>query len=95
MVIFSKKYYDGESETEVRERVNETLDAIMSKEDHHCVLAVSHGGAMRQFMRYWEANQQIEIKTRLYNCAIAKFEYEDHQFSLVDLYNEDLSSLTY
>ena len=92
MVIF-KRYYGGESETEVRQRMNTILDQIMAKDDHQIVLAVSHGGAMRQFMRVWEHTQQIEIGTRIYNCAIAKFEYEEHTFSLVDFYNEDLSSL--
>ena len=90
---FFKRYYGGESEMEVRQRMNTTLDEIMAKDDHQIVLAISHGGAIRQFMRFWEATQQIEVKTMINNCAIAKFEYEDHTFSLVNLYNEDLSSL--
>ena len=61
----------------------DTLGGIMARPDHRCVLAVSHGGACRAFMRYWEQNQKVELHTRLCNCCILKFEYEDGQFSLV------------
>ena len=90
---FFKTYYGGEGELEVRWRMADTLGGIMARPDHRCVLAVSHGGACRAFMRYWEQNQKVELHTRLYNCCILKFEYEDGQFSLVDIVNHDFAGL--
>ena len=78
---------------EVRRRMADTLGGIMARPDHRCVLAVSHGGACRAFMRYWEQNQKVELHTRLYNCCILKFEYEDGKFSLVDIVNHDFAGL--
>ena len=44
--------YGGEGELQMRQRIADTLLEIMQKEDHKVVLAVSHGGACRGFMRY-------------------------------------------
>lgn len=54
------KTYGGEGENEVRQHLADTLESIMRKEDHVCVLAVSHGAVCRSFMRYWEKNQKVE-----------------------------------
>ena len=40
----------------------DTLLEIMQKEDHKVVLAVSHGGACRGFMRYWQETSQVDQK---------------------------------
>lgn len=89
---FFQKYYGGESEIEVRERMAKTLKEIMDN-NHNSVLVVSHGASCRCFMRYWEKNQQIELSTRLYNCCILKFEYENGEFSLVDIINHNFEDL--
>lgn len=65
----------------------------MARPDYHSVLAISHGGACRAFMRYWEENQQVDQKSRLRNCGILKFEYADGAFTLVEIINHDFSQL--
>ena len=49
----------------MRQRIADTLLEIMQKEDHKVVLAVSHGGACRGFMRYWQETSQVDQKRRL------------------------------
>mgnify|MGYP000225988377 CR=1 FL=1 len=69
--------YGGEGEMQLRERVSKTLLDIMRKDDHNCVLAVSHGAAVVQFMRCLGAYIFLSIvKERLYNCCILKFAFE-------------------
>lgn len=83
------KAFGGEGELELRQRMADTLSEIMERPEHQTVLAVSHGAACRAFMRYWEKNQKIELKERLYNCCILKFEYEKGEFSLVEIINHN------
>lgn len=93
---FFKTYYHGESEAEVAARLNDTLQAIMAKPDHHTVLAVSHGGSCACFMRLWKENQRCEFirpKGGTNNCTIFEYEYEDGQFSLVNVHFPDFSGL--
>ena len=85
--------YGGEDEFELRNRVVETLSSIMKNEDHHTVLAVSHGAACRQFMRHWEHNSDINQEERLNNCCILKFEFENEEFKLLEIINHDFSRL--
>lgn len=91
---FFKIYYDGEGEMEVRQRMADTLEKIMAQDDHQTVLAVSHGAICRSFMRYWQKNQQVDQKTRIGNCCILEFEYDHHEFSLVEIINHDFTSLS-
>ncbi len=81
------KTYGGEGELEVRERMNRTLTGIMEREGHQSVLAVSHGGSSRQFMRYWEHTSDVRPQGRLGNCCIMKFKYEDGVFELLEIVN--------
>ena len=85
--------YGGEDEFELRNRVVETLSSIMKNDDHHTVLAVSHGAACRQFMRHWAYNSDINQKERLDNCCILKFEFENDEFKLLEIINHDFSKL--
>ncbi len=87
------KQFGGEGEMELRERISRTLQEIMDKEDHHVVLAVSHGAACRQFARRWEDYDQVKITSRLYNCCILKYTYEEGIFSLTEIHNQDYSNL--
>ena len=88
------KGFGGEGELEVRQRMADTLGEIMERDGHQTVLAVSHGGACRAFMRYWEKNQKAELKGRVGNCCVLKFEYENGEFSLIEAVNHDFSALT-
>lgn len=85
------KAYGGEGEMELRERINRTLTDIMEKDDHHIVLAVSHGAACAQFYRAWEMYAKVIKKERFYNCCILKFEYENGGFTLVELFNRNIT----
>lgn len=76
---------------ELRERMNRTLTDIMQKDDHKVVLAVSHGAACAQFYRAWEQYAKVIKKERFYNCCILKFEYEDGIFTLVELFNRNIT----
>lgn len=85
------KPFGGEGEMELRERMVKTLTDIMNKEDHQVVLVVSHGAALAQFYRAFEQYAKIIKKERFYNCCILKFEYEDGIFTLVDMYNHNIT----
>lgn len=85
--------YGGEGEMQLRDRISKTLLEIMRKDDHNCVLAVSHGASCRQFMRAWEHTTSIDMKERLYNCCILKFEFENDIFTLVDIINHDFKNI--
>lgn len=87
------KQYGGEGEMELRQRLADTLLEIMQKEDHQVVLALSHGASCRAFMRYWAKNQKVDQKERLGNCCILKFEFENNEFSLVEIINHDFESI--
>ncbi|MDN6268276.1 MAG: histidine phosphatase family protein, partial [Tetragenococcus koreensis] len=66
---------------------------FMKKEPNDTVLAVSHGASCRQFMRYWSHTSEVEQKSKLRECCILKFEFENNQFKLVDIINHDFSSI--
>lgn len=85
------KAYGGEGEMELRKRINRTLTDIMEKDDHHVVLAVSHGAACAQVYRAWEKYAKVIKKERFYNCCILKFEYENGIFTLVELFNRNIT----
>lgn len=82
--------FGGEEEKEFQKRIADTCQKIMEKENK-IVLAVSHGAACRQFMRYWEHTSSISQKERIGNCCILKFEYENKEFKLVDIINHDFN----
>lgn len=71
--------FGGESNNTLKERMVDTLTAIMEKEDHYSVLAVSHGGACFNFLRAWqdpteELKKDLEIVVFLYmNMTIINF----------------------
>lgn len=84
--------FGGEREMDFRTRLVETMESIMSQENHDVVLAVSHGAACAQFARNWEATSQIGPISGLKNCCILKFEYENSAFTLVDFINHDFAN---
>ena len=85
------KQFGGEGELELRERMNKTLTEIMSKNDHQVVLAVSHGAACAQFYRAWEEHAKVKKTERFYNCCIQKYEYENGIFTLVEIFNRNIT----
>lgn len=87
------KEFKGEGEMELKQRVADTLLEIMKQDGHECVLAVSHGATCRQFMREWAHTSSLDQKGRIGNCCILKFEFEDNQFTLVEIINHDFSQI--
>lgn len=85
--VLCETYYlqfGGESSNTVKERMVSTLTEIMEKEDHHSVLAMSHGGACFNFLRAWQ-DPEPELKKGFGNCCIFIYEYENKQFRLKDV----------
>jgi Fructose-2,6-bisphosphatase len=85
--------YGGEGELEMRQRLVQTLLEIMQQPNKNTVLVVSHGAACAQFARHWEEKSQAGIARGLKNCCILKFEFENDEFTLVEIKNHDFSDL--
>ncbi|MFR0540882.1 histidine phosphatase family protein [Lactobacillus delbrueckii] len=81
--------YGGEDQEEVGERMAKTLSQVMEQADHQSVLAVSHGGAMACFLRYYKQQLPHGMK----NCIILKLKYDDGQFTLLEHFEPDFSQL--
>ena len=81
------KAWGGEGEMELRERMAKTVKEIMDRDNHDCVLIVSHGAACAQFYKYWEEYAKVEKTERFYPCVILKYEYEDGIFTLLEINN--------
>ena len=85
--------YGGESQQQVQDRMVKTLTEIMEKEDHHDVLALSHGGACFFFVRAFDDYNAVIDYSRVGNCTIFKLVYEDDIFSCVDTIQSDFSEI--
>ena len=68
--------FGGEGSQALQERMVSTLAHLMSAEDVETLLAVSHGSASRQFIKA-AAPDDFELPTKLPNCAIMIFEFDD------------------
>lgn len=79
--------FGGEGEMEFRARLMGTLDRIMDRPDHECVLAVSHGAACAQVLRALDYDYRSSGK-RLGNCCIVEYDYSPSLgLSVCDIYN--------
>ncbi len=81
--------HGGETRKELTTRINQTLLEIMNHEDHQNVLVVSHGGAIRNFQKYWCPNDKHLIPDRIYNAALLFFEFDSQTqtFTFTDIFN--------
>ena len=78
--------FGGESTTQVRDRMELTIRAIMeSVADGSKSLLVSHGPSILQFCRR-VLNPDPDIRG-LKNCCILHFTYDKGQFELLSVYN--------
>lgn len=77
--------YGGEEEKAFQKRIVTTLTEIMETKDAECVLVVSHGAACAQFMRYWQHNSELKQTSRIVNCGIMKYSYENGEFTLEEI----------
>ena len=79
-------HFGGESTTQVRDRMELTIRAIMeSVADGSKSLLVSHGPSILQFCRR-VLNPDPDIRG-LKNCCILHFTYDQGQFELLSVYN--------
>ena len=79
--------YGGETKEQVGERMLTTLTAIMNKDDHECVLAVSHAGACRCFVGTLK-NEHHLLARRFSNCCILHFSYDENGFHFIEMLND-------
>lgn len=70
--------FGGEGSQALQERMVDALTNIMGSEGIETLLAVSHGSASRQFIKA-AAPEGFELPTKLPNCAIMIFDFEDSQ----------------
>ena len=68
--------FGGEGSQTLLERMVATLTNLMSAKDTETLLAVSHGSASRQFIKA-AAPEGFELPTKLPNCAIMIFDFEE------------------
>lgn len=68
--------FGGEGSQALQERMVATLTNLMSAKDTETLLAVSHGSASRQFIKA-VAPESFELPTKLPNCAIMIFDFEE------------------
>lgn len=73
--------FGGESSNTTRDRMVATLTELMEKEDHQCVLAVSHGGACFNFLRAIQDPSE-ELKKGFGNGCLFVYGYEAGRFAL-------------
>ena len=66
----------------------QTLTALMEKENHQCVLVISHGGACFNFLRAWQDPSE-ELKKGLGNGCIFVYQYANEQFKLIHVYRQE------
>lgn len=70
--------FGGEGSRALQARMVETLTNLISAKDTKTLLAVSHGSASRQFIKA-AAPADFKLPTKLPNCAIMIFGFEDSQ----------------
>lgn len=79
--------YGGESREQVKERVKKACIRIMDRDEHNCVLVVSHGGACYHFMRSFVSKEELDkqLKLGFKNCCIYKYKYDNGIFELLEV----------
>lgn len=70
--------FGGEGSRALQERMVDTLTNIMGADGIETLLAVSHGSASRQFIKA-AAPEDFELPTKLPNCAIMIFDFDEEK----------------
>lgn len=76
--------FGGETTAQVQKRILDTLTNIMEQEDHQCVLAVSHAGAIISFLLAIMPSEDFPSVLPLRNGSIVHCIYDGH-FHVVDI----------
>lgn len=94
--------HGGESDDTFIARVNNTFTELMEKDDHQTVLAVAHAGVCGFFTYFWHPeavshfgkNSSSRAKnSKMQNCCILEYTYENGKFHFVQLVNHDFDQL--
>lgn len=85
--------FGGESEVNFRNRMGNAIMEIAKDAQGDDILVVIHGAAIASFYRIWEQYNKVNREARIQNCSIFKYEYEDGQFTLVEIVEHDFSKL--
>lgn len=79
--------YGGESNTQVYERMYQTIKEILDNEKEEEVsLFVSHGASITQFYRHMTEDAPI-LKKRMSNCGVLKIAYDGENMQVLSVYN--------
>ena len=73
------------------ERMVATLTELMRRPDHECVLAVSHGSAIKEFMDHTKGAAADERDRVPGNCSVLHFAFDDESdtFELVEVFTQE------
>lgn len=84
--------FGGEAQTEVAARINHEITEIAEQHEGP-ILIVTHGGAMANFYRQWEAHSPLRRTGPIQNCSFFRYEYEAGTFRLEEIIQHDFSQL--
>ena len=85
--------YGGEAEKDFQKRVSDTILEVMQNDNHDTVLMVSHGAACRTFMRFWGHKSSVDHIGKIGNCYVFKYEFENNEFTLLEVINHNFDEL--
>ncbi len=83
------EHFGGEAQMTVRQRMTETLTQVMERDDHTCVLAVSHGSAIKEFHDGVLGQAADERKPVPGNASTLHFTFEDGHFELKEIFTQE------
>ena len=85
------RQFGGEGQMQVRERMVTTLTELMQRPDHTCVLAVSHGSAIKEFMDHVKGAAADERDRVPGNCSVLHFTFDDatSTFELIEIFTQE------
>ncbi len=87
---YDAKFDGGESPAEVRTRLQEAMDYIISKPDEHKILVCMHGRAMRLLCCMLTGKPLSEMADFPHlNTTLYRFKYRDGKFEMLDFNNTD------
>lgn len=86
--------FGGEEEKQFQKRVCDQILDIATKTEGENILIVSHGAAIAQFYKFWEASSNVKRTGPIQNCSILKYVYDNGTFILQEIVNHDFSHLT-
>lgn len=86
--------FGGESQEDVISRVSQTLQMLVEEDDSESTLIVTHGIILKVIYELWkDYNQVPDYEGHFPNCVVLKYEFDEKNFSLVDIVAHDYSDL--